>query len=310
MIQKILRNTTALFWAAFLFAPNSLVAQSANTPSIKIGTCDWSIQMPLSTNSFHFASQHHLTGIQYSFDVEGKDLDLRRREHRDTLRATVKETGVAISSLGIGALNRIPLASTDEGEQLVVDCIDTMVKLKQEAAELDDRELAAMVAPNIALLAFFSKGDINGKPELIEQVITKLKRVAPLAEKHGFVLGLETLLSEADHRHILDSVGSPAVKVYYDTANSARMGYDIYGEIERLGTEGICELHIKENGNLLGKGDIDFSRIKTLLQKIDYRGWLIIEGSTPKGMSREESCKKNAVFTNQLFNPAIPHLTQ
>ena len=92
----------------------------------------------------------------------------------------------------------------------------------------------------------------------------------------------------------MESIGSPAVKVYYDTGNSARMGYDIYREIESLGIKNICEIHIKENGELLGKGDIDFEKVESLLKTINYKGWLIIEGSTPKGMSREESCEKNA----------------
>ena len=80
-----------------------------------------------------------------------------------------------------------------------------------------------------------------------------------------------------------------------------RMGYDIYREMKNLDSEHICEIHIKENGNLLGQGVIDFPRVKTLLAEIDYKGWLIIEGATPKGMERTESCEKNAVYANKLF---------
>ena len=59
----------------------------------------------------------------------------------------------------------------------MVECLETMVKLKHEAAALEDPDLAAKVSPCIVLLAFFGKADINGKPELIEVVIEKLKRV-------------------------------------------------------------------------------------------------------------------------------------
>ena len=267
----------------------------------RIGTCDWSIKMPLSVDSFHFAKRNGLQGIQYSFDVPGKGLDLRKRENRDTIRKTVRETGVAVSSLGLGVLNKIPLATTEEAEKLVVECIETMALLKEEAAALEDRELAAKVSPEIVLLAFFGKADINGRPDRMQVVIEKLKRVAPLAEKHGFTLAIESLLNEADHRHILRSVNSPALKVYYDTANSARMGYDIYREIKSLGAENISEIHIKENGDLLGNGDIDFNRVKELLKTMRYDGWLIIEGSVPKGMSREKATEKNAEYAVDLF---------
>lgn len=299
--RKAVLNTFVVLICAVWSASHCFAADKADT-AFKIGTCDWSIKMPLSVQSFQFAQRNGLHGIQYSFDVEGKGLDLRLRENRDTIRKTVRKTGVAISSMGIGALNKIPLATTDEAEKLVVECLETMAKLKDEAAALKDREFAAKVSPKIVLLAFFGKADINGKPELIEVVIEKLKRIAPLAEKHGFTLALETLLNEADHRHIIESVGSPAVKVYYDTANSARIGYDIYREIESLGAKNICEIHIKENGNLLGKGDIDFERVKELLHSMQYKGWLIIEGSIPKGMSREEGCEKNATYAINLFD--------
>lgn len=293
-----------------LFAVSFLVVANGNSASAqdainqyRIGTCDWSIKMKVSEESFQFARANGLDGIQYSFDAKGEGLDLRTRENRDKVRAIVKETGVAISSLGIGLLNKIPLATTDEADQLVADCLEAMIQLKSEAADLSDRELASKVSPKIVLLAFFGKADLNGDDERMNTVIRKLKRYAPIAEKHGFILGIESLLSEADHRRIMDGVGSPAVKVYYDTANSARMGYDIYKEIESLGTENICEVHIKQDAALLGEGNIDFERIKSLLDKMKYKGWLIIEGSTPKNMSRTEATEKNAVFARAFFNP-------
>lgn len=302
MIER--RNTITIGALVWVITHLGLIGVNAEPKRYQIGTCDWTIRKQLSVDSFEFAKANRLDGIQYSFDAEGNGLDLRVAENRHKIRQTVKETGVAIASLGIGLLNKVPLATTDEADKLVQECLETMVKLKEEAAALKDRELAAKVAPNIVLLAFFGQADLNGDPERMDIVIEKLKRFAPIAEKHGFVLGLETLLSETDHRHIIESVGSPAVKVYYDTANSARMGYDIYKEIESLGSENICQIHIKENQALLGKGDIDFNRIKQLLESIQYNGWLIIEGSTPKKMDRVEGGVINAKFAIDLFNPA------
>lgn len=301
-----MNNTSKIAFAIFLLGMHCTTFASAqeNQRQYRVGTCDWSIKMQVSEESFHFAKQNELDGIQYSFDLQGKGLDLRTRENRDRLRGIVKETGVAISSLGIGLLNKVPLATTDEADQLVEDCLDAMIKLKAEAAELDDRKLAAKVSPKVVLLAFFGIADLNGDEERMQTVIRKLKRFAPIAERHGFVLGIESLLSEADHRRIMEGVGSPAVKVYYDTANSARMGYDIYQEIESLGVENICEIHLKQDKALLGDGNIDFERIRSLLNKMNYFGWLIIEGSTPKKMSRVEATEKNAVYARELFNPS------
>jgi sugar phosphate isomerase/epimerase len=78
---------------------------------------------------------------------------------------------------------------------------------------------------------------------------------------------------------IIQKVGSNALKVYYDFRNSADAGYDVIKEIKFLGKEAICELHIKENGFLLGKGTLDWRRIGETLMEMGYvgDGWMQIE---------------------------------
>lgn len=136
------------------------------------------------------------------------------------------------------------------------------------------------------LLAFAGKANINGKPELSEVVIEKLKRLAPLVGKHDFTPSLETLPNEANHRHIMEGVGSPAVKIYYDPANSVQMDYDIYREIESFRTK-TSTRSTSEICDLLCQGEIDFVKVKGLQQSMQYKDWLIIEGSTSKRMNRE-----------------------
>ena len=79
------------------------------------------------------------------------------------------------------------------------------------------------------------------------------------------------------------------------------MGYDIYKEIQSLGPENICELHCKENGFLLGRGRIAFERLRGVIKKIDYRGWLIIESAVPKGMEVARDYKNNADYLRAVF---------
>ena len=101
---------------------------------------------------------------------------------------------------------------------------------------------------------------------------------------------------------IIDRVGSPAVKVYYDVANSNKMGYDIYSEIRWLGKKGqICEVHMKENGALLGKGKVDFRKVRAALGDIGYSGWMQIESAVPKGAEMLPSYKQNLALLRSLF---------
>ncbi len=292
-------KTGALLSAGTLASPR--LFSDNHQHSFKIGACDWSIKRMLEPEAFRLGKEIGLDGIQYSFDARGRGWDLRTKGNREDIRKIVKETGVGISSLAIGLLNRVSFAQTEEGEQLVHQCIQTMATLKKEAAQLDDQNLAQKVAPNLVLLAFFGQGDIDGHQHLLDATVEKLKRVAPKAEKHGITLGLETWLNEADHRYILDKADSPAVKVYYDTANANKMGYDIYKEIKSLGSENICEIHCKENGFLLGRGRIAFERVRGILKQIEYKGWLVIESAVPKGMEVRRAYQNNADYLRSVF---------
>ncbi len=259
-----------------------------------IGACDWSLKKQQDVAAFDVAKEIGLEGIQVSFSTPGSDFDLREQAVREKYYQRVDETGIRIASLGMGILNQQPLATHPESIDWVADAIETMVTMKEERSDL---------APSICLLAFFGKGDINGEPELVDAVIEKLKTVAPEAEANGIELGIESLLSADDHLKVIDGVGSPAIQVYYDSANSNRMGYDIYEEVVQIGAERICQIHCKENGALIGEGVVDFTRFRESLVKAGYDDWLIIEGSMPnKKADVVEAYRKNSEALKKFFH--------
>jgi sugar phosphate isomerase/epimerase len=140
-------------------------------------------------------------------------------------------------------------------------------------------------------------GDDAGK----EEVIRRLKKVAPKAEKAGVILGLESWMSAEDTMRIMDKVGSPAVKMYYDVCNSTDRGYDICKEIRWLGKKNICEFHMKENGSLLGKGKVDLEKVRNAINDIGYEGWMQIEGAVPPKGDMVQSYIANQKLLRQLF---------
>ncbi len=270
--------------AAYIPFTNSLSANPKKT--FKIGACDWSIGHRYSLGAMALAKELGLDGVQVSFGQPGSANDLRDARNRKAYYEVSQKYGVEVASLAMGLLNDFPYASYPDAEAWAHECLDVMKQMNQK----------------IVLLAFFGKGDIKNEPELQKAVIRKLKVLAPKAEKAGMIIGLETWLSADEHLYIIDAVGSPAVQVYYDTANSNKMGYDIYEEIERLGTEHICEIHMKENGALLGQGIIDFERVRDILEDVGYHDWLIIEGARPKGAEIKESYLHNREYLQAVFN--------
>jgi sugar phosphate isomerase/epimerase len=99
----------------------------------------------------------------------------------------------------------------------------------------------------------------------------------------------------------MEAVESPNIKVYYDLANSHKMGYDIYEEIRWLGKERICEFHAKENGYLLGQGNIELKEVRKAIDDIGYEGWIQIEGALPQGADLMESYVENVRVMRESF---------
>jgi L-ribulose-5-phosphate 3-epimerase len=251
-----------------------------------IGACDWSIGKTADPNAMELAKDIGLDGVQVSLGTVANDMHLRLPAVREQYQAHAQRHGVTVSSLAIGELNNVPYKSDPRTIQWVSDSIDTCRAMKCQ----------------VVLLAFFGNGDLKGDKSGTDEVVRRLKGVAPKAEKAGVILGIESWLSAEEHLDIIDRVGSPAVQVYYDVANSEKMGYDIYKEIRWLGKQHqICEFHLKENGALLGQGRVDFQKVRHAIDDIGYQGWLQIEGAIPEGANMLESYKKNCRFLRRIF---------
>jgi sugar phosphate isomerase/epimerase len=283
---RIHRRAAVAAIGSGLIASSALRTLAADPNRVfKIGACDWSIQRQGDIAAIKMAKEIGLDGVEVSFGRPGDRYDLRVARNRELYQELAKEHGVAMCSLAMGILNEVPFATSPEADKWVWDCVDVMPKLGLK----------------VALLAFFSKGDLKGKQELQDAVIARLKKLAPRAEAAGVVLGIESYLNADEHMRILDAVKSPAVMVYYDVANMNRMGYDIYAEIRRLGRDRICQIHCKENGYLLGEGKIDFQEVKAALDQIGWQGWLVIEGAVPEGGSMFDSYVKNQQTLRSIF---------
>ena len=280
--RRFLNQTSALTAAVAL---RSLVPVGA-APRFSLGACDWSLGMRGRTDAFTVARDLGLDGVQVSMGTVENDLQLRKTDVQRAYREAAAATGVRIGGIALDVMNPVPYKSDPRTEQWVSDSIDV-------ARALDVR---------VILLAFFDKGDLRDDPAGQAEVVRRLKAVSRKAEQQNVVLGIESWLSAADHVRILDAVGSPNVRVYYDLANSTQMGYDVLAEIRQLGRNRICEFHAKENGFLLGQGRIDFPAVRKALDDIDYAGWIQIEGAVPKGQPIVDSYRENVRFMRKHFS--------
>jgi L-ribulose-5-phosphate 3-epimerase len=283
--RNVLKTLTSSMAAAPFLTSSDLFAKSPSS-GFKIGACDWSIGQRGKIEALEVGKRIGLDGVQISLGDTPENMHLLQTETQQAYKEAAKKHGIALGGIAIGAMNEIPYKSDPRAEEWVAGSIDA-------AQALDCK---------VILLAFFANGDIKNDAKGQKVVIERLKKVAPKAEKAGVMLGLETWLSAEEHMAIIDAVGSPNVQVYYDVANSNKMGYNIYEEIRWLGKKGqICELHMKENGYLLGKGLVDFKEVRKAIDDIGYEGWMQIEGAVPEGADMFESYVHNEAYLRSLF---------
>ena len=282
MLARAARATAALSLAR----PLAPLLAAPGQRSFKIGACDWSIGKMADPAAMTVAREIGLDGVQVSLGTVRDNMHLRQAGVQQQYRDAVKTTGAQVASLAIGELNDIPYKSDPRTVEWVRDCVD----------------VCGPLGCQVILLAFFGNGDLREDTKGTDEVVRRLKTVAPKAEKANVILGIESWLSAEQQMDIIQRVGSSAVKVYYDVCNSTDRGYDIFREIRWLGKQkAICEFHAKENGSLLGQGNVDFAKVRAAMDDIGYRGWIQIEGAVPKGGQMLDSYRKNLAFLRGLF---------
>jgi sugar phosphate isomerase/epimerase len=272
---------TVAFSAAGASGPSVPGAKAAFV--LPLGVCDWTIGKAGDPAAFDLASRLGLDGVQVSLASKGDSLALADPELRRTFLQAARRARIPIASFAIGELNDVPLKSDARAEKWLDKGI----------------EVAAAMDVKIILVPFFGKGELRNDPAGVDAVVAALKRLAPKAESRKVVLALESYLSAADHLKIIDRVGSPAVKVYYDVGNSQDAGYPILDEIRLLGDR-IVEVHAKDTKDLYGKGSMDFRAVFLALRDIGYKSWLVLEG-TKMPLGIEESVRYDADYLRRIF---------
>lgn len=260
---------------------------ASSMPAIKIGACDWSIGKGSNIGAFDVAKQIGLDGIMVDIGNPDNDLHIRHQAVQEQYKKASERTGIVVTSLALGLFNRFPFHSDERTQDWIKYAIEAAKNLNTK----------------IVLLAFFNASDLRNDVSRKEAAIKHLKAVMPIAEKAGVILGIESYLNAKEHEEIMNSVGSKNLKVYFDFRNTADAGYDAVAEFKKLGRDKVCELHMKENGFLLGKGTIDWNAVANAVYEMNYtgNGWMQIEGAIPKGGEPISSYKHNLAYLQKLF---------
>jgi len=275
--HMLLGSATAMF--------GGTAANAAARPGFRIGAMDGVLGMSGKPEAFALAAKLGLEGVEVDLRRAGKAeaLTLADPEAQARCREASERHKVPVAGVVLSVLHRNYFKSDKLALKWVHDAIPITRSLKAR----------------VLLLPFFGPAAIMNRNER-ERVADLLREFGPEAGKAGIVLGIENTLSAEDNARLLERAGSKSIGVYYDVGNSTNLcGFDAPKEIRWLGGNRICQIHLKDTG-YLGEGKVDFPEVLRAMREIGFRGFAILETSSPSG-AVEADVRRNLAYLRGLL---------
>lgn len=276
----------------------ALAALAAEAPRYRVSVCDWMILKRQKLGAFQLAKDIGADGVEVDMGGLGNrptfDSKLGDPAVRAQFQAKAQELGLAISSIAMSGFYAQSFAERDGIERPVQDAVAA----------------AKAFGVTVIFLPLGVQGDLVKRPELRPAIVARLKAAAKVAEAAGVVLGLETALDARCEAALLDEIGSPAVKSYFNFANALQNGRDVCAELKILGKDRIVQIHASNTDGVWLQNDrqVDLPKIKATLDELGWSGWLVIERSRDATRARDVkyNFSANAAYLKKIFQPASP----
>ncbi len=245
-------------------------------------------------NEFRLAAQAGLECIEWIYDLYGADVNpLATDAGVQSMRSLSKKHMVRILSVCADYFMDKPLIRVNAKElEERLQCLFWVLRQGQH------------VGVQYIVLPFLDASRIDTEAEF-NSVVELLKRVVPVASETGVNIHLETSLEPARFGRLLSKVPDPAIKVNYDTGNSASLGYSPREEFAYYGKR-VGSIHIKDRvrggGTVpLGTGAADFESVASCLIQNNYAGDFILE--VARGLPGDEVNwnRQNCEFVKKNF---------
>lgn len=256
-----------------------------------IGALDSVLAKPW-TELFDEALRLGFDGVELGITGEYRNNLIWTSEGRQQLRELSEKSGIPIASVCLHSYWNWSLADEDPkkretGREIAV----AYAKICKEMGV--DAVLMPVTGPKDLPLE-----------EGASRWIGELQQIAGELEKTGVRFGLENVgipygNSAEALIHLVDTLSSPAIGVYYDPGNAKSAGHDPAEEVKALGDR-IVRVHVKDpGGRLLGEGSVDLPAFIGALLGIGYGSYITLE--TPMNDDPAASAKANLDYLRSLL---------
>jgi len=288
--RSILRPALSALFLALLIP--SLAADTP-PPRYRVGVCDWMILKRQKLGAFQLTKDVGADGVEVDMGGLGErptfDSKLGDPALQKQFLDKARELNLGISSIAMSGFYAQSFAERPGVDRMVQDCLDT----------------AKALGVHVAFLPLGVQGDLVKHPELRPAIITRLKAAGKQAEAAGVVIGIETALDAKAEAALLDEIGSPAVKSYFNLANAFQNHRDVCAELRTLGKDRIIQIHASSTDGVWLQNDkqVDLPKIKATLDELGWSGWLVIERSRDATRAKDVkyNFSANAAYLKNVF---------
>ncbi|MBR1505039.1 MAG: sugar phosphate isomerase/epimerase [Prevotella sp.] len=251
---------------AWLMLPTVLLAQQR----YRVAACDWMMLKRQKLGEFQLTRDIGADGVEMDMGPLGQrpqfDNKLREPHFQQLFRRTADSLGVQVPSMAMSGFFAQSFLTRDNYRELVQDCLSSM----------------RIMGATVAFLPLGGSGKEWQQPgEQHTEMVRRLHDVGEMAREQGLVIAIRTSLDARANIRLLKEVNSPGIKIYYNLQDAVDQGLNPYKELKTLGAGRIAQIHASLTDSVTLDCDprIDLPKVKKTLDKMGWRGWLVVERS-------------------------------
>ena len=260
----------------------------------KVGICDWMVLKRQKIGEFQLAKELGCDGVEMDMGSLGKrdsfDNKMRDPEMARLFRHKADSLGIEIGAVAMSGFYGQSFAAKDTYEQLAMDCFDTMEKMGAQVAFLPLGGCGSQWADSLPLRV---------------EVVARLRKIGDMAAERGLLVGIDTSLDADGNIKLLDEIGSSGIAVFYKFQTAIEGGWDICGDLRKLGAKRVCAIHATNTDGFLLRDDkaLDMPVIKAALDDMGWSGWLFVERSrdTTDVRNVRRNYGENVKYLKEIF---------
>lgn len=286
--------TTAAMGAAALILPSSSWAEAAKEPRYKVAVIDLMILKRQKLGAVQLASEIGADGLEVDMGGLGQrdtfDSQFWDDAFRENYSKALKQYNIEVASVGMTGFYAQSFATRPTYKQMVGDSLKT----------------CQLLGAKVAFLPLGVQGNLVKNPELRPAIVERLKEVGKMAKKAGVVVGIETALDARGEIELLKEIGSKHIQIYFNFSNPLKEGRDLIEELKILGKKRICQIHCTDEDGVWLENNrrLDMPKVKETLDKMGWRGWLVIERSRDADLpprAVKENFGANTRYVKSIF---------